>query len=150
MPEYLLYFNQQWVGDHPEEWFGGRGPLAMADLTSGNVQLMFATVASSIGMVKANRLRPIAIINSKRFPGMPDLPTVAEAVQSMQRRRAGVGMERRVPIEPPFQRGDKRLARGGRRLGRALRRHQAGAQLAHDLFPLLEVAVDGSRIHPLE
>ena len=30
MPEYLLYFNQQWVGDHPEEWFRPRGPLAMA------------------------------------------------------------------------------------------------------------------------
>ena len=30
MTEYLLYFNQQWVGDHPEEWFNGRGPLAMA------------------------------------------------------------------------------------------------------------------------
>ena len=30
MPEYLLYFNQQWVGDHTEEWFGSRAPLAMA------------------------------------------------------------------------------------------------------------------------
>jgi hypothetical protein len=30
MTEYLLYFNQQWVGDHPEEWFRGRGPLAKA------------------------------------------------------------------------------------------------------------------------
>lgn len=30
MPEYLIYFNQQWVGDHTEEWFRGRGPLAMA------------------------------------------------------------------------------------------------------------------------
>ena len=30
MPEYLLYFNQQWVGDHTEEWFRGRGPLSMA------------------------------------------------------------------------------------------------------------------------
>ncbi len=30
MTEYLLYFNQQWVGDHPEEWFRERGPLAMA------------------------------------------------------------------------------------------------------------------------
>lgn len=30
MPEYLIYFNQQWVGDHPEEWYGTRGPLAMA------------------------------------------------------------------------------------------------------------------------
>jgi hypothetical protein len=28
--EYLLYFNQQWVGDHTAEWFRGRGPLAMA------------------------------------------------------------------------------------------------------------------------
>jgi tripartite-type tricarboxylate transporter receptor subunit TctC len=55
------------------------GPLAMADLVSGNVQLMFATVASSIGMVKANKLRPIAITNGKRFPGMPQLPTIGEA-----------------------------------------------------------------------
>ena len=30
MAEYLIYFNQQWVGDHPEEWFRPRGPLAMA------------------------------------------------------------------------------------------------------------------------
>ncbi len=30
MTEYLIYFNQQWVGDHTEEWFGGRGPLARA------------------------------------------------------------------------------------------------------------------------
>jgi hypothetical protein len=32
MAEYLIYFNQQWVGDHTEEWFRGRGPLAMAVL----------------------------------------------------------------------------------------------------------------------
>lgn len=30
MAEYLLYFNQQWVGDHPAEWFRERSPLAMA------------------------------------------------------------------------------------------------------------------------
>jgi hypothetical protein len=30
MPEYLMYFNQQWVGDHTEEWFRGRGPRARA------------------------------------------------------------------------------------------------------------------------
>ena len=30
MPEYLIPFNQQWVGDHTEEWFRGRGPLAKA------------------------------------------------------------------------------------------------------------------------
>ena len=30
MPEYLIYFNQQWVGDHPEEWFRGRVEPSMA------------------------------------------------------------------------------------------------------------------------
>ncbi|HET7902070.1 MAG TPA: YciI family protein [Candidatus Nanopelagicales bacterium] len=28
--EYLIYFDQQWVGDHTAEWFRSRGPLAMA------------------------------------------------------------------------------------------------------------------------
>ncbi len=30
MAQYLIYFNQQWVGDHDENWFCGRGPLAKA------------------------------------------------------------------------------------------------------------------------
>lgn len=30
MATYLLYFNQQWVGDHPEEWFRGRVEPSMA------------------------------------------------------------------------------------------------------------------------
>ena len=30
MPEYLIYFNQQWVGDHTAEWVESRGPLARA------------------------------------------------------------------------------------------------------------------------
>lgn len=55
------------------------GPLAMVDLVSGNIQIMFATVASAIGMIKADKLRPLAITNSRRFPLMPNLPTVSEA-----------------------------------------------------------------------
>jgi hypothetical protein len=30
MAEYLIYFNQQWVGDHPEEWFLSRVEPSMA------------------------------------------------------------------------------------------------------------------------
>lgn len=30
MTQYAIYFNQQWVGDHSEEWFRERGPLAKA------------------------------------------------------------------------------------------------------------------------
>ncbi len=30
MPHYIIYFNQQWVGDHPAEWYDERGILARA------------------------------------------------------------------------------------------------------------------------
>jgi hypothetical protein len=30
MAHYLIYFNQQWVGDHPEEWFLSRVEPSMA------------------------------------------------------------------------------------------------------------------------
>ncbi|UNK69843.1 YciI family protein [Microbacterium sp. H1-D42] len=30
MAQYIIYFNQQWVGDHSSEWFASRGPLANA------------------------------------------------------------------------------------------------------------------------
>ena len=30
MTDYLIFFNQQWVGDHTEEWFRSRGPTSMA------------------------------------------------------------------------------------------------------------------------
>ena len=30
MPDYLIYFNQEWVGDHPEEWFRSRVEPSMA------------------------------------------------------------------------------------------------------------------------
>jgi hypothetical protein len=35
MPQYMIYFNQQWVGDHPEEWFIPRGPLFRAVVACG-------------------------------------------------------------------------------------------------------------------
>jgi hypothetical protein len=28
MAKYIIYFNQQWVGDHPAEWYEPRGPLS--------------------------------------------------------------------------------------------------------------------------
>ena len=30
MAQYAIYFHQQWVGDHTEEWFRSRSPLAAA------------------------------------------------------------------------------------------------------------------------
>jgi tripartite-type tricarboxylate transporter receptor subunit TctC len=55
------------------------GPLAIVDLISGNLQLMFSTVPTAIGLVKAGKVHALAITNTRRFPAMPEVPTVAEA-----------------------------------------------------------------------
>ncbi len=44
MAKYIIYFNQQWVGQHSSEWFQSRGPLArtvVAEMESAGV-LVFA------------------------------------------------------------------------------------------------------------
>lgn len=44
MAQYIIYFNQQWVGDHSSEWFQSRGPLArsvVAEMKAAGV-LVFA------------------------------------------------------------------------------------------------------------
>lgn len=55
------------------------GAPAMVDLVAGHVQLMFATMAVAVGPVKAGRLRALGVTSSKRYPLMPELPTIAEA-----------------------------------------------------------------------
>jgi tripartite-type tricarboxylate transporter receptor subunit TctC len=58
--------------------YKGGGP-AMIDLLAGNIQLIFATAASSIAHIKAGKARALAVTTAKRSALVPDLPTVAEA-----------------------------------------------------------------------
>ena len=57
--------------------YKGGGP-AMIDLLGGNIQLIFATAASSVGHIKSGKIRALAVTTLKRSPLVPDLPTVAE------------------------------------------------------------------------
>ena len=52
---------------------------ALTDVLAGQCQLMFATSASVIPYIKAGRLRALAVTTVERSPGMPELPTIAEA-----------------------------------------------------------------------
>jgi tripartite-type tricarboxylate transporter receptor subunit TctC len=52
---------------------------AITDLMGGTIQVMFTTVASAAPLVKAGKLRALAVTSSERNPAFPDLPTVAEA-----------------------------------------------------------------------
>jgi tripartite-type tricarboxylate transporter receptor subunit TctC len=52
----------------------------VADLMSGQIQLIFSGVTGMIPHHKANRVRGIAVTSAKRNPAVPDLPTVSETL----------------------------------------------------------------------
>ena len=58
--------------------YKGNGP-ATNDLIAGQVDIMFNTLALVAPLVKAGRLRALAVAGEKRSELMPDLPTVGEA-----------------------------------------------------------------------
>jgi len=51
---------------------------ATRDLISGRTQLMFQLMTGIQAQVKAERVRPIAVLSDKRWPGLPDVPTTVE------------------------------------------------------------------------
>jgi tripartite-type tricarboxylate transporter receptor subunit TctC len=57
--------------------YKGTGP-ALNDLLGGQIQLIFGSAPATIPLVRANRLRAIAVTTAKRSSALPDLPTVAE------------------------------------------------------------------------
>jgi tripartite-type tricarboxylate transporter receptor subunit TctC len=58
--------------------FKGGSP-AITSVVAGDTQLSFATPPSVLGMVKANRLKALAVTSRERSPLMPDIPGMAEA-----------------------------------------------------------------------
>jgi tripartite-type tricarboxylate transporter receptor subunit TctC len=59
--------------------YKGGGP-AVNDVVGGQVDYIFANAPEVTGFISANRLRAIAVTSSKRLPGLPSVPTVAETV----------------------------------------------------------------------
>jgi len=57
---------------------GGAGP-AVSALVAGETHVMFVTASSAMPMVKAGRLKVLAVAAPKRLQPLPDAPTMAES-----------------------------------------------------------------------
>lgn len=55
------------------------GAPAAADVVGGHVELMFSPMVVAVPHIKSGRLRALGVTSAKRWPTMPDVPTVAEA-----------------------------------------------------------------------
>ena len=48
------------------------------DMVTGDTQATFLNVASTAAMIKAGKLKPLALVNHARLPDYPDVPTMKE------------------------------------------------------------------------
>jgi tripartite-type tricarboxylate transporter receptor subunit TctC len=58
--------------------YKGGGPM-LTDLMGGQIQLGFDNLPSSMPHIRSGKIRPIAVTTTERWPGAPEIPTIAES-----------------------------------------------------------------------
>jgi len=75
-------------------------PPALTDLISGQVQVMFGPLPASIELIRAGKLRPLAVTTTTRSEALPNIPTVGEFVPCYEASGwNGVGAPKNTPAE---------------------------------------------------
>ena len=79
--------------------YRGSAP-ALTDLLSGEAQVMFDLIASSISHIRSGRLRALAVTTTRRLEALPDIPTVGEFVPGYEASGGGgIGAPKGTPVE---------------------------------------------------
>jgi tripartite-type tricarboxylate transporter receptor subunit TctC len=74
--------------------------LVLNDLLAGQVQLSFSPIASSLGYIRAERLRALAVTGVTRSEALPDLPTVSEFLPGYEASAVdGIGAPANTPAD---------------------------------------------------
>jgi tripartite-type tricarboxylate transporter receptor subunit TctC len=63
--------------------FQGGAP-AVQNLAGGHIDMSFATLPSVMPLVTGGQLRLVALAEPKRYPGLPDLPTINETIAGVE------------------------------------------------------------------
>lgn len=54
-------------------------PLAIADLMSGQIQLVFSSLTGALPQIRAGRVKALGVTSTKRSLSLPEVPTIAES-----------------------------------------------------------------------
>jgi tripartite-type tricarboxylate transporter receptor subunit TctC len=73
---------------------------AMADLISGQVQVMFGNIATSIEYIRAGQVRALAVTSATRSDALPDIPVLGDFLPSYEASGfQGIGVPKNTPAE---------------------------------------------------
>ena len=79
--------------------YRGSAP-ALPDLIGGEVQAMFDGIASSVGHIRAGKVRALAVTTATRLEALPDVPSMAEFVPGYEASSwYGIGAPKNTPAE---------------------------------------------------
>jgi tripartite-type tricarboxylate transporter receptor subunit TctC len=74
--------------------------LAITDLMGGRVQVYFVALAGAAELIKAGKIKALAVTTSERSAAFPDIPTVAESVPGYEASlRNGLGAPKATPAD---------------------------------------------------
>jgi tripartite-type tricarboxylate transporter receptor subunit TctC len=80
--------------------YRGGGAALFTDLFSGQVQVNFPALPVSIGYIRADKLRALAVTSATRSDALPDIPTMGEFVPGYEASVwHGVGLPKGTPAE---------------------------------------------------
>ena len=80
--------------------YRGGGAALFTDLIAGQVQVNFPAMASSIGYIRGDKLRPLAVTTASRWEGLPEVPSVSEFIPGYDASSwHGVGLPKTTPAE---------------------------------------------------
>ena len=75
-------------------------PPALADLIGGRVQVVFDTFAASIALVRAGKLRALAVTTATHSPALPDIPSLGDFLPGYDASVwEGIGAPKNTPPE---------------------------------------------------
>jgi tripartite-type tricarboxylate transporter receptor subunit TctC len=77
------YFKLMTGTDLTHVPYRGAAP-AVTDLLGGQIQVAFTELATSLGHVKAGRLRALAVTTATRVDALPDVPTLSEFIPDFE------------------------------------------------------------------
>jgi len=77
------YFKLQTGTDLTHVPYRGAAP-AVTDLLGGQIQVAFTEMATSLGHIKAGRLRALAVTTAARTEALPDVPTMSEFIPGFE------------------------------------------------------------------
>ncbi|MDB5897514.1 MAG: tripartite tricarboxylate transporter substrate binding protein [Ramlibacter sp.] len=100
------------------------GPTSITDVIGGVVDMQFGAVPSTLGHVRAGKLKALAVASSKRLAVLPNVPTMAEAGIK------GFDAEGWIGLSAPARTPPEVIARINQDIGQVLRNPEVVAALA--------------------